>query len=184
MTKKITIFGGSAPLPGSDAYQEAQTLGRLLAERGYAVMTGGYIGTMEAASKGAAEAGGHVIGVTCEEIESWRPVRPNRWIHEEWRRPTLKARLDTLIESCDAALALPGGPGTLTEIMLTWNQLIIEAIPPKPLLLIGEGWRRVLQETFFSALGAYIPEKQRILLRFVPDVRAAVDELDAWNASA
>ena len=141
-------------------------------------MTGGYIGTMEAVSKGAAEAGGHVIGVTCEEIEAWRPVRPNRWIDEEWRHPTLKARLDALIEKSDAALALPGGPGTLTEIMLTWNQLIIEAIPAKPLILIGEGWRRTLAEAFFSSLGEYIPETQRARLQFAPTVRDAADLLE------
>jgi len=141
-------------------------------------MTGGYIGAMEAVSRGAAEAGGRVIGVTCEEIESWRPVRPNRWIQEEWRLPTLKARLDALIEKSDAALALPGGPGTLTEIMLTWNQLIIEAIPPKPLILIGAGWRKTLAETFFSALGEYVPETQRALLHFVPTVRDAADLLE------
>ncbi|MBT3713395.1 MAG: LOG family protein, partial [Anaerolineae bacterium] len=46
----ITIFGGSAPKPNSPAYNDALTLGELLAERGHSVMTGGYIGTMEAVS--------------------------------------------------------------------------------------------------------------------------------------
>ena len=57
------------------------------------MLTGGYIGTMEAVSRGAAEAGGHVIGVTCEEIEAWRPVRVNAWVKEEIRRKTLMERL-------------------------------------------------------------------------------------------
>ena len=81
----ITVFGGSLPVPGTPPYQDAQRLGSLLAGSGYAVQTGGYIGTMEAVSRGAAEAGGHVIGVTCDEIENWRPVAPNRWIKEEKR---------------------------------------------------------------------------------------------------
>ena len=68
----ITVFGGAQPKEGSAAYEEARELGKLLAERGHAVLTGGYMGTMEAVSRGASEAGGHVIGVTCEDIEEWR----------------------------------------------------------------------------------------------------------------
>ena len=45
---KVSVFGGSQPQEGSAAYAEAQNLGRLLAERGHTVLTGGYIGTMEA----------------------------------------------------------------------------------------------------------------------------------------
>ena len=71
------------------------------------MLTGGYIGTMEAASRGAAEAGGHVIGVTCQEVETWRRVTPNAWVLEEWRYPTLHERLLALIDGCDAAIALP-----------------------------------------------------------------------------
>jgi len=59
-----------------------------------------------------------VIGVTCEDIEKWRPIGANAWVKEEWRKKTLMERLEGLIEGCDAALALPGGPGTLTEIAL------------------------------------------------------------------
>ncbi len=176
---KITVFGGSAPKPGTPAYQEAYTLGKLLAEHGQSVITGGYIGTMEAVSRGASEAGGHVIGVTCEEIESWRDVRPNQWVAEEWRYPTLKARLNALIEKCDAAFALPGGPGTLTEIMLMWNQLIIQALPPRPLILIGSGWQTVLDQAFYTELDDYIPESQRAHLQFASDIETAVKLLES-----
>lgn len=61
---KVTVFGGAAAVPGNPAYFEAQRLGCLLAQAGHAVLTGGYMGAMEATSRGAAEAGGHVIGVT------------------------------------------------------------------------------------------------------------------------
>ena len=175
---KITVFGGSAPKPDSPAYNEAHTLGKLLAERGHSVMTGGYIGTMEAVSRGASEAGGHVIGVTCEEIESWRDVRPNQWVAEEWRYPTLKERLNALIEKCDAAFALSGGPGTLTEISLMWNQLIIKALPPTPLILIGNGWQTVFNQAFYTELGDYVPAHQREHLQFAPDVNSAVKLLE------
>lgn len=174
-----TVFGGSAPKPNTPAYDEALTLGKLLAERGHSVMTGGYIGTMEAVSRGASEAGGHVIGVTCEEIENWRAVRPNQWVAEEWRYPTLKERLNALIERCDAAFALPGGPGTLTEIMLMWNQLIIQALPPRPLILIGSGWQTVLDQAFYTELGDYVPKSQRAHLQFASDIETAVKILES-----
>ncbi|NPV56306.1 MAG: hypothetical protein HPY76_06515, partial [Anaerolineae bacterium] len=114
----VTIFGGAAPKPGEPAYLEAERLGRLLAQQGDTVLTGGYIGTMEAASKGAADADGHVIGVTCEEIESWRLVAPNAWVTEERRFEKLSDRLQELVLACDAAIALPGGVGTLAEIAM------------------------------------------------------------------
>ena len=109
----ISVFGGSQPKSGDAAYAEAQELGKLLAQRGHTVLTGGYIGTMEAVSRGASEAGGHVIGVTCVDIENWRKVGANRWVKEEWRKQTLIERLQALVEGCDAALALPGVPGTV-----------------------------------------------------------------------
>ena len=173
----ITVFGGSQPREGSPAYAEALSLGKLLAERGHVVLTGGYIGTMEAVSRGASEAGGHVIGVTCEEIEAWRPVRANAWVREERRKKTLLGRLEELIGACDAALALPGGPGTLTEIALTWNLMIVGARPRRPLILIGGGWQSVFDQVF-TTLGAYTPENQRELLQFAPDVQIAVRLLE------
>src|SRR5512133_2672337 len=111
----ITVFGGSQPRPGSNAYAEAYQLGKLLAEAGHAVLTGGYIGTMEAVSRGANEDGGDVVGITWAEIERWRGVGANSWVKEERKFETLRQRLDGLIDGCDAAIALPGGPGTLTE---------------------------------------------------------------------
>jgi hypothetical protein len=63
------------------------------------------MGTMEAVSRGAAETGGHVVGITCDEIEAWRPVGPNPWVQEQLHYPTLRQRLYALIDSCDAALA-------------------------------------------------------------------------------
>jgi uncharacterized protein (TIGR00730 family) len=169
----ITVFGGSHPQPGSPAYQEAYELGRLLATAGHAVLTGGYVGTMEAVSRGAAEAGGHVIGVTCDEVESWRKVKKNAWVQEERRFNTLEQRLSELVHACDAAIALPGGPGTLTEIGLTWNLMIVDSMPRKPLILVGAGWKAVFEEMFHS-LGDVTPPAQRELLQFVPDIQSAI----------
>lgn len=167
----ITVFGGSTP--GELHYQQAFQLGRLLAEAGHTVITGGYLGVMEAVSKGANGAGGHVIGVTCDQIESWRGVKMNQWVIEERRCPTLKERLFILIDTCQAAIALPGGPGTLTEISLTWNLLLTESITPRPLILVGESWETIFRN-LFEKMDGYIPVSQRKWLLFAKEVKDVV----------
>jgi uncharacterized protein (TIGR00730 family) len=178
---KITIFGGASPKPGSAAYKQAYDLGRRLAECGHTVITGGYVGTMEAVSRGANEAGGHVIGVTCTEIEHYRPAKANQWVKEEISFSSLKDRIDTLIDLCDGAFALPGGVGTLAEISLMWNQMLIGAQPEKPLILIGAGWQQTMH-AFFSGLDGYIPEKDKGRLSFSGDVVEGLEILSSWNS--
>lgn len=175
--KTITVFGGSFPQHETPAYLEAQELGRLLAESGFAVQTGGYIGTMEAVSRGASDAGGHVIGVTCDEIESWRPVAPNRWIVQQKRCPTLRERLYVLIDDCDGLIALPGGIGTLAEIALTWSHLQIHPGDRRPFILIGSGWKQTLS-TFTFELGPYLPEADQMRFFTAPDAASALAYLE------
>ena len=173
---RITVFGGSAPHPGSPAYQQAYRLGQLIGEVGHTALTGGYIGTMEAVSRGCAEAGGHVIGVTCAEIENWRKISANRWVIEEQRHETLRKRMYALIDECDAAIVMPGGVGTLCELTVMWNEMIIGSKPQRPLIIVGSEWRRALAQ-LIDSLGAYIGIKDRELLQLVPDVDSAVEAL-------
>ncbi|PWB55095.1 MAG: hypothetical protein C3F13_05075 [Anaerolineales bacterium] len=173
---RITVFGGSHPRPGEPAYQDGLHLGRLIAQAGYTLLTGGYIGTMEALSRGASEAGGQVIGVTCDQIEAWRPVKANPWVSEDWHKASFQERIFTLIENCDACLALPGGVGTLTELVLTWNLLLTNILPPRPLILIGQAWQSVIHE-FILKQGEYIPKIQRQWVSFAPDVDSAFKQL-------
>jgi hypothetical protein len=173
---KVSVFGGSQPKEDSQAYADAQDLGGMLARQGHTVLTGGYTGTMEAVSRGAAMAGGCVIGVTCEEIGRWHGRSANQWVTEEWKKKTLLERLQTLIELSDAALALPGGPGTLTEIALTWNLMIVGSLRRRPLILVGEAWHRVW-DAFYSQLADYTPSPQRELLSFAATPLTAVEML-------
>jgi uncharacterized protein (TIGR00730 family) len=174
--KIVTVFGGATPQPGEPAYDEARRLGGLLAESGYAVMTGGYSGAMEAASRGAAEAGGYVIGVTSDEIERWRPQGPNPWVKEERRTNRLDERMASLIEGCDAAIALPGGVGTLLEVVLMWNRLIIGALNQQPLIVVGNSWRQTL-ETFIKTQGQYVGSDSADIPFFVDDIETAMPVL-------
>ena len=110
--KTIGVFGSSRREEGSDLYRQAYELGGALARAGYAVLTGGYAGSMGAASRGAAEAGGRVIGVTCAIFD---PTPPNPWLTEEIKAPSLLARLGIMLDRADGFVAVRGGIGTLVR---------------------------------------------------------------------
>ncbi len=147
----VAVFGsGSAP-PDHPVLAEAERLGQLLAEAGFTLVCGGYGGTMEAASRGAQEAGGEVIGVT---MDLFSPrLKPNRWLTKERRVKDFFPRLKQLT-SADAFVSLRGGVGTLTEATLTWSLLQTGQIPPRPFVFVGDGWRRLFDafraETFMT----------------------------------
>jgi uncharacterized protein (TIGR00730 family) len=176
MSPIVSVFGGSSPQPGTPPYIEAQELGAALARAGWTVATGGYHGVMEAASRGAAEAGGHVIGVTCGRIEDWKGLRANAWVKEELRFDSLRTRLGHLVEFCDAAVALPGGIGTLSEVALTWSLLQTGEIPRKPLITVGLLWHSTLT-AFLEHAGGYLHAGDEQLLVMARDVDEAVAAL-------
>ena len=156
--KTITIFGSSLPGEGSTAYEDARRLGQLLAERGIAVCNGGYGGLMAASARGAREAGGHTIGVTCT---LW-PGEANPWIAEEIRAASFIERLMSLIERADAYVVLPGGTGTLAELALVWEMMNKSTLARtvggrKPLLVMAPYWQPVIdclsQESGLNAHG-------------------------------
>jgi hypothetical protein len=137
--KTITIFGTANAKFGEPAYELAYQTGKLLAEAGFTIANGGYGGTMLAASKGAAEAGGKTIGVTCS---AFKGSTANEYITREIVTKSLDERLDTLIKLGQAYVLLPGGTGTLLELAKVWelkNKGFIEA--DKPIILVGGFWK-------------------------------------------
>jgi hypothetical protein len=178
MTHKIiSVFGGSAPKPESAAYSEAMLMGKRLAESGYAVATGGYTGVMEAASRGAAEAGGHVIGVTCGLLEDWlEGTKANPWVKEEVKFASLSSRLYHLIKFCHGAIALGGGIGTLSEVALVWSLIQTREITLKPMIVVGPLWRDTLG-SFIQGANGYIREQDKELIQFAWDVEEAMQLL-------
>jgi len=179
----VSVLGGSSPAPGSPAYQEAYTLGRLLAEAGYTVASGGYSGIMEAVSRGAAEAGGHVIGVTTDRLNRWevRTVRANPWVREEIRFPTLRERLLHLITFSDALIALRGGIGTLSEVALAWSLMQVGEMPVRPLILVGPAWGTLLRQ--YYGRGEYIRDEDMRLWQCVDGPEAAVSALNGHGGT-
>ena len=174
----ISVFGSSRPEPDSQAYKDAYAVGKLLAEAGYGVISGGYAGTMAGASQGASEAEGHVIGVTSSQIETYRPIPPNQWVKEEIRQELLRDRVMYLVMNNDGMIVLPGGIGTLSEMALAWSLMQVGDIPKRPFVLLGPIWQQML-ETFFDA--AYVKAKDYSLLQFADSPETAVDMLVGWQ---
>ena len=156
---RVAVFGHSKPDPAT--YALAERVGRWLAARGYTVVNGGYGGTMEATAKGARSQGGKVIGVTCE---IW-PTAANEYVTRQVPTENLFERLTTLMELADAGLAvLPGGTGTLLELVAAWELLNKRLMNERPLVCVGEFWRPVVERVVQSqpkAAGA---------IRFAADV--------------
>ena len=147
--KIATVFGSSRPRPGDDQYAQARALGAALAAGGFAVCSGGYGGVMEAASRGAKEAGGRTIAVTAKFFRS----RANEWIDEEIRVATWQDRLFELIKRGHGYVACPGGTGTLVELAVVWEMLNKGAMTKKPLVVFGEFWRPVIDRVREVELG-------------------------------
>lgn len=142
--KTITVYGSSQVLPHQREYLDAVDLGRALAQAGYAVMNGGYYGIMEAVSRGANMAGGHVIGVTTDQIGRQFDIKPNGYLHETINFSDLRDRLLYMVEKADAYLAMPGGIGTLHEIAETWELMRIGGVPRRPFVCYGRLWADVI----------------------------------------
>jgi len=136
----VTIFGGSKCSSDSAEYKDAEDLGRRLAEAGFTICTGGYLGIMEAASRGAREKGGRVFGIVMNQFKS----EPNRYLTDKVATDHFYDRLQNLITRSVGFVAFRGGMGTVTEISLVWNKLQTRVLERRPLVLIGDCWKEVV----------------------------------------
>src|SRR6267142_5184860 len=138
----VTIFGGSRCDANSLEYGQAYQVGSLLAEKGYTICTGGYLGVMEAASRGARERGGRVLGIVMNQFKA----EPNRFLTDKVATPHFYERLQRLITRSVGFIAIRGGMGTVTELSLVWNKIQTKVIAPRPLVLLGECWPPIVRE--------------------------------------
>jgi uncharacterized protein (TIGR00730 family) len=139
--KIVTIFGGSKCGESSPEYQQAKELGGRLAEAGFTICTGGYLGIMEAASRGAREKGGRVLGIVLNQFKS----EPNRYLTDKVATDHFYDRLQNLITRSVGFIAFRGGMGTVTEVSLVWNKLQTRVIDKRPLVLVGDCWKDVVK---------------------------------------
>lgn len=142
----VAVIGASQTRPGQPDYAEGIRLGRLLAEAGCTVATGGYAGLMEAVSAGAAQVGGEVVGVTAPTVF---PERSGANRHVTHERPafSLTERIHDMLTIADAVIALPGSLGTLTELVMAWNIAFVAPFsgqPSNPVVTVGPNWAEIV----------------------------------------
>lgn len=147
-TKTIAIFGGYSAPPGGQAYKLAYDIGHGLASAGFEVLNGGYDGTMKAASKGAKDAGGTTIGITCpsviKNVDGELP--PNKFLDEIQPAPDLMLRINEMMRLCGGFVVLDGGTGTLAELAIVWEFVSKGFIPSRPIVLAGRAWDGLVRQ--------------------------------------
>jgi uncharacterized protein (TIGR00730 family) len=133
----VTIFGSARLGEGHPSYDEARKLGMMLARRGYSVMTGGGPGIMEAANRGAFEAGGESIGCN---IYLPHEQSPNPYLTKAITFYYFFVRKVMLIKYSSAYVIFPGGFGTLDELSEAITLIQTEKHPPFPVVLVGKSY--------------------------------------------
>ena len=139
--KIITAFGSAFVSQNETLYNEIEQIGKIAAEKGWTVCSGGYSGTMEAVSKGAKSAGGKTIGVT---VKQWT-AKTNDYIDEEVKMRNLMERIVELVGLADAYIIFKGGTGTLVEISVTLELMNKKAMGEKPMLFYGDFWSNLME---------------------------------------
>ena len=169
MPLSIGVFGSSLPREGSAAYEEAREVGREIGRRGGRVVCGGYGGCMEAACRGAVEAGGTSLGVLIEGRSDG-----NAWLTERSREPDLAARLRRLRNASNAWIFLPHGLGTMLEIVWIAESVVKGDVEPRPFILLGDFWRSTVETAFAEASNPSGAALLRVCLRFAATPSGAV----------
>jgi len=140
VSRTVAVIGSARLSPPDPRCLPAEQIGAAIAGQGWTVLTGGYGGLMEVASRAAAEAGGRVIGLP---MRGWTTLTPNRWNHELVWSDTYPERLGHIL-TADAIVAVDGGIGTLSEATLAWSTLQTEPVAAD-LIFLGAGWPPVLR---------------------------------------
>jgi uncharacterized protein (TIGR00730 family) len=147
----VTVFGSARFREGNEYYSLARDMGHALVDSGYAVMTGGGPGLMEAANRGAREAGGVSLGCN---IRLPREQKPNRYLDKFIEFEHFFVRKVMLVKYSSAFVVLPGGFGTLDEAFEVGTLIQTGKLEQFPIVgLGGDFWaqlRRFIRETMLA----------------------------------
>ncbi|MBD1318398.1 TIGR00730 family Rossman fold protein [Gordonia hankookensis] len=181
VAEAVTVFGSARLVPGSDDFDLAVRLGRALGEAGYAVITGGGPGAMEAANRGAWDAGAQSIGLN---IELPFEQHLNEWVDVGMNFRYFFVRKTMFVKYAQAFVCLPGGFGTLDELFEALTLVQTKKVVRFPIVLIGRdhwsglvGWMREVLLT----KGMISPDDLD-LLHLVDEPSEAVDIIGAAAA--
>ena len=141
--ENIAVFGRADVSEDSPEYRDARTIGRLLAGAGFTVVNGGYGGVMEAVSRGAAGAGGRVIGVVSDVFGG---REPNRYLTSTINSADLFERTALLIENSNAFIGMSPRTGTTWEVLSLMTLRKAGLLEAPPLVLVGPPWQELIDQ--------------------------------------
>jgi uncharacterized protein (TIGR00730 family) len=172
----ITVFGSARMKTSSYHYQQAEKIGAAIAKMGFTVMTGGGPGIMEAANKGAFEAGGYSVGCNIVLDEE---QKPNAYLHRWISIPYFFVRKVMLIKYSYAFIVMPGGFGTLDELFESLTLIQTQKIKEFTVVLFGKEFhKKLLQHIEYMKEEGTISEFDLVHLFVTDSVEEMVAKLE------
>jgi uncharacterized protein (TIGR00730 family) len=175
----VTIFGSARVEEGNKYYEAARELAFKLSKKGFSIVTGGGPGIMEAANRGAFEAGGNSIGLN---IKLPKEQKPNKYLTEILNFNYFFARKVMLVKYATAFVLFPGGFGTLDELTETLTLIQTKKLKPFPVILYGsEYWNGFVQWLNDVVVkDGYIDKEDTKLFKQMDNIDEIVDYIDQW----
>jgi len=175
----VSIYGSARVKPGEELYHKTEEIARRLGEEGFSIITGGGPGIMEAANKGASEAGVKSVGVNIELPEE---QMPNTYANISLSLRHFFVRKVLLVKYATAFIIMPGGLGTLDELTEVMTLMQTHKIKPLPVLLYSSDyWNGFLEWLRNCTLDKnFISKEDLHLLRVCDDTEEIVDAVRQW----
>jgi len=178
----VTIYGSARIQPGDEQYKKTEEIACRLGEIGFSIITGGGSGVMEAANKGALEAGVKSVGVNIELPEE---QVPNAYSSISLSFSHFFVRKVMLVKYATAFVIMPGGLGTMDELTEVLTLMQTHKIKPFPVILFNSVyWKGFLEwlKNITLAKG-YISEEDLRLLRVCNDTDEVIEAVRKWYVS-
>jgi uncharacterized protein (TIGR00730 family) len=143
---RVTIFGSARAQPGTYVYNEVKRIAAALAELGCDIITGGGPGLMQAANEGSVAAQAperhRSVGI---RVDLPFEQEANPFVEQAFEHKTFFTRLHHFVLTSDAFVVVPGGIGTVLELMLVWQLLQVRHVHDTPLILVGKMWADLVE---------------------------------------
>jgi uncharacterized protein (TIGR00730 family) len=140
---RVAIFGSARAQPGTFVYEEVKRVATALGAIGCDIVTGGGPGLMQAANEGAKAAGAPgSVGIRIE-LPFEQDVNP--FVEQSFTHETFFTRLHHFVITSDAFVVVPGGIGTVLEMLMIWQLLQVHHVDDVPLILVGKMWHGLVE---------------------------------------
>lgn len=179
--ENIAIFGYADTSKNDRLYQNVFKVANVLAKAGYTVVNGGGPGVMRAATLGAKEGGGHVIGITFnpKDMMNFEGKDPKNLVDELIEKPNYLERTLALLKEGQIYVIFKGGTGTISEFGMAWGLARLYFGHHKPLILYGDFWQEII---FAFTRGMYIRPEERQVYKIVNKPKQVIDAIESFEA--